>query len=169
MTNAQQFQLKNMRICLRESQTQYTRLRELCKNLHGLAQQWFLRWSVGWAFKCKIQILTAFINKSHWYPTCEKSLTLYIKCSYYLFLGIRHKPQVMGRLLGLEPHFNQNLPQCLILECRHTIPQCTSSINYDKFVPVFIFQLWTFTREWLQNSASQLKPFVRSYAPVTLM
>ena len=130
MTNAQQFQLKNMRICLRESRTQYTRLRELCKNLHGLAQQRFLRWSVGWVFKCKIQILTAFINKSHWYPTCEKSLTLYIKCSYYLFLGIRHKPQVMGRLLVWS----------LIQPKSSTVPHFGMSSHHT---PVYIIhQLW---------------------------
>ena len=140
MTNAQQFQLKNMRICLRESQTQYTRLRELCKNLHGLAQQRFLRWSVGWAFKYKIQILTVFINKSCWHPTCEKNLTLYIMFQHYLLSQIRHKPQVMGMLLGLEPHVDQNLPQCHILECHHTIPQCTSALDQDRRIfPCHVF------------------------------
>ena len=145
------------------------RLRELCKNLHGLAQQRFLRWSVGWVFKCKIQILTAFINKSHWYPTCEKSLTLYIKCSYYLFLGIRHKPQVMGRLLGLEPHSTKIFHSTSFWNVVTPYPSVHHpSIMISSSLSLY-FSCELSRGSGLQNSASRLKPFVRSCAPVTLM
>lgn len=45
---------------------------------------------------------------------------------------IDHLPQVMGMLLGLVPHVDQNLPQCHILECHRTILQCTSALDQGR-------------------------------------
>ena len=95
---------------------------------------------------------------------------MYIKCSYYLFLGIRHKPQVMGRLLGLEPHSTKIFHSTSFWNVVTPYPsEHHPSIMISSSLSLYFGSYELSRGSGLQNSASRLKPFVRSCAPVTLM